>query len=87
LPKEAIAMGQNLLALALDKVDCFVKSCRIRFRFLRSKSDPWIVLAIAPFRIATSSGVNRTYAKIRCMSAITKINFAGVYELLNDLLW
>jgi hypothetical protein len=87
LPKEAIAMGQSLLALVLDKVDCFVKSCRIRFRFLRSKSDPWIVLAIAPFRIATSSGVNRTYAKIRYWSAITKINFAGVYALLNDLLW
>jgi hypothetical protein len=87
LPKEAIAMGQNLLALFSSKVDCFVKSFRIRFRFLRSKSYPWIVLAIAPFRIVTSSGVNRTYAKIRCMSAITKINFAGVYELLNDLLW
>jgi hypothetical protein len=80
-------MGQNLLALSSSKVDCFVKSCRIRFRFLRSKSYPWIVLAIAPFRIATSSGVNRTYAKIRCMSAITKINFADVYAFLNDLLW
>jgi hypothetical protein len=80
-------MGQNLLALSSSKVDCVFKSCRIRVRFLRSKSNPWIVLAIAPFRIATSSGVNRTYAKIRCMSAMTKINFSGVYELLNDLLW
>jgi hypothetical protein len=80
-------MGQNLFALSSSKVDCFVQSCRIRFRFLRSKFDPWIVLAIALFKIATSSGVNRTYAKIRCMSAITKINFAGVYALLNDLLW
>jgi hypothetical protein len=80
-------MGQKLLALSSSKVDCFVKSCRIRVRFLRSKSDPWIVLAIAPFRIATSSGVNRTYAKIRYWSAMTKINFAGVYEFLNDLLW
>jgi hypothetical protein len=80
-------MGQNLLALSSSKVDCFVKSCRIRFRFLRSKSDPWIVLAIAPLRILASSGDDRIYAKIRYRSAIAKINFADVYALLNDLLW
>jgi hypothetical protein len=82
-------MGQKLLALSGSRIGglCFIQYCRVGFRFLRPKFYPWIVLAIAPFRIATSSGVNRTYAKIRCMSAMTKINFAGVYALLNDLLW
>jgi hypothetical protein len=82
-------MSQKLLALSGSRMSgsCFVQYCRVGFRFLRSKFYPWIVLAIAPFRIMTSSGIQRTYAKIRFMSAITKINFADVYELLNDLLW
>jgi hypothetical protein len=82
-------MGQIFLALLSPKIGgtYFVRSCRLGCRFLRPKFYPWIVLAIAPFRIATSSGVDRTYAKIRYWSAMTKINFAGVYELLNDLLW
>ena len=82
-------MGQNLFASFGSRMGglCFIQSCRVGFRFLRPKFYPWIVLAIALFRIATSSGVNRTYAKIRYWSAMTKINFAGVYELLNDLLW
>lgn len=82
-------MGQNFLALFSLKIGgtCFIRSCRLGFRFLRPKFYPWIVLAIAPFRIATSSGVHRTYAKIRYRNAITKINFVDVYALLNDLLW
>jgi hypothetical protein len=82
-------MGQNLFALSGSRMggSCVIQSCRVGFRFLRPKFYPWIVLAIAPFRIATSSGVHRTHARIRCMSAITKINFADVYAFLNDLLW
>lgn len=70
-------------------MDCsyFIKHCSIGFRFLRYKFYPWITLAIAPLKLLATSGVNRTYAKISCMSAMSKIDFAGVYGLMNDLLW
>lgn len=66
---------------------CFLRSSHVRFRFLRYQFSPWIVLAIAPFDLLCSSGVNRTTAKIRCLKAMSKIDFAGVYEFINDLLW
>ncbi len=67
---------------------CYLIQCSyIGFRFLRFKLSPWIILAIAPFKLVFSSGVQRTYEEIRYLSAISKIDFVGVYGLLNDLLW
>jgi hypothetical protein len=66
---------------------CFIQSCYVGFRFLRFKYSPWLTLAIAPFNLLFSSGIQRTYEKIRCMSALSKIDVAGVCELINDLLW
>jgi hypothetical protein len=82
-------MGQNLFALSISRIggSCFIQFCRIGFRFLRPKFYPWIVLAIVPFRIATSSGIDRTYAKIHYWRAMTRINFVAVCKLLDDLLW
>jgi hypothetical protein len=82
-------MGQNLLALSSPRMggSCLIQSCRIGIRFLRRKFYPWIALVIALLGIATASGVHRTYAKIRYRSAMSKINFVAVYELLNELLW
>lgn len=65
----------------------FIKCCYVRFRLLRYKFYPWITLMIAPLKLLKASGVNRTREKIRCMSAMSKIDFAGVYGLLKDLLW
>ncbi|MBD3884620.1 hypothetical protein IFO70_23045 [Phormidium tenue FACHB-886] len=66
---------------------CSIKCCCIGFRFLRYRFYPWITLAIALLNVLTSSGANRAHAKISCMKAMSKINFAGFYGLLNDLLW
>ncbi|KAM3097235.1 hypothetical protein ACKFKG_06015 [Phormidesmis sp. 146-35] len=66
---------------------CFMRSGYVWVRFLRYKLSPWITVAIAPLNLLCSSGVNRVQAKIRCMRAVSKINFAGFYGLINDLLW
>ncbi|MDQ2098942.1 MAG: hypothetical protein QQW96_14990 [Tychonema bourrellyi B0820] len=82
-------MSQNLLISPNSKMGCrcWIKCCWIGLRFLRYKFYPWITLTIAPLKILAASGINRTHEKIRYMSAIGKINFAAVYELLNELLW
>ncbi|NJK27587.1 MAG: hypothetical protein HC925_02155, partial [Coleofasciculaceae cyanobacterium SM2_3_26] len=56
-------------------------------RLLHNSVQPWIVLAIAPFQLLATRGIQRTHAQIRYWVAIAKINFVGVYELLNDLIW
>jgi hypothetical protein len=64
-----------------------IQSCAVGLRFLRIKSYPWTTLAIAPFKLLFSSGSSRIHEKCRCMRAALKIDWAGVYGLLNDLLW
>jgi hypothetical protein len=44
-------------------------------------------LTIAPLKLLFVSKMNRRYEKNRWMSAVSKIDFAGFYGLLNDLLW
>ncbi|MEB3355809.1 MAG: hypothetical protein VKK04_03625 [Synechococcales bacterium] len=66
---------------------CLVQVCCVGFRFLRFKCHPWMALAIAPIHLLSASERQRTVTRIRCMRALSKIDFAGVYELLNDLLW
>lgn len=66
---------------------CFIKCYFVGFRFLRYKFSPWITLAIAPLKLLVASGSDRTYTKISCMRAMSKIDFVGVYGLMNDLLW
>jgi len=59
----------------------------IGLRFLRYKASPLLTLAIAPIKLLSTSEVQRTRERIRYMRAITRIDFVGVYGLLNDLLW
>jgi hypothetical protein len=66
---------------------CLVRSNYVGVRFLRYKLSPWITLAIAPFNLLSSSGMNRIQAKVRCMKAVSNIDLAGFYGLINDLLW
>jgi hypothetical protein len=66
---------------------CLIQCGYIGFRFLRYKYSPWLILAIAQIRLLASSKVQRTREQIRYMRAISRIDFAGVYALLNDLLW
>jgi hypothetical protein len=65
---------------------CLLKYHNIGFRFLRYKCHPMITLVSAAFNVLFSSGVQRTREKIRCISAMSKIDFATVYELLSSLL-
>lgn len=66
---------------------CLIQCGYIGFRFLRYKTSPWLILAIAPIKLIASSKVQRPREQIRYMRAISRINFVGVYTLLNDLLW
>jgi hypothetical protein len=54
---------------------------------LRYKASPWLTLVIAPIKLFASSKAQRTCEQIRCMRAISRINFVSVYEVFNDLLW
>lgn len=89
-------MSQDLLSLTSPKAHsararmsscCLTQYGCIGFRFLRYRCSPWLALAIAPFEVILASGVQRTHARIRCMKAISRIDFTGVYGLLNDFLW
>lgn len=66
---------------------CLIQCCYVGFRFLRYKAFPWVTLAIAPIKLLTASGMNREFIKARCLITLGKINFAAVYEFINDLLW
>lgn len=66
---------------------CLIQCGYIGLRFLRYKVSPWLILAIALIKLLASSKVQRTCEQIRCMRAISRINFVSVYEVLNDLLW
>ncbi len=66
---------------------CLIQRSYIGFRFLRYKASPWLALAIAPIKLLASSKVQRTHEQIRCMRAISRIDFVSAYGLLNDLLW
>ncbi|MGJ3246090.1 MAG: hypothetical protein ACFE0I_08455 [Elainellaceae cyanobacterium] len=87
-------MSQNLpiapkAGKARDRVRsrCFLQCGYVGFRFVRYKCSPWFVLAIAPLTLLFATGVERTRVQIRWFSAIARIDFVRVYELLNDLLW
>ncbi|MBD3886063.1 hypothetical protein IFO70_30665 [Phormidium tenue FACHB-886] len=66
---------------------CIIQSCYVGLRFLRIKSYPWKTLAIVPFKLLLASGTRRTHEKCCYMRAAIEIDWAGVYGLLNDLLW
>lgn len=59
----------------------------IGFRFVRYRCSSWFLLAIALLKLPFVSGAERIHEQIRYFKAIARINFVGVYGLLNDLLW
>lgn len=59
----------------------------IGFQLVRFRCFPWLVLAIAPLKLLFASEVERIHEQVRYFNAITRIDFVGVYGLLNDLLW
>jgi hypothetical protein len=65
----------------------FIRSSAVGLRCLRSGFSPWLMLTIALFTLPFSSGATRVQAKLRYLKAIASINFVGVYNLINDLLW
>lgn len=64
-----------------------LQSIHLGLRFLRCQCFPWFVLAIAPLKLLFVSGVERMHEQLRYFNAIARIDFVGVYGLLNDLLW
>ncbi|WP_245602845.1 hypothetical protein [Gloeothece verrucosa] len=54
---------------------------------MRHQCFPWLVLAISPLKLLFASGVERTHEQVRYFNAIARIDFVGVYGLLDDLLW
>jgi hypothetical protein len=93
---EKLTMSQDSLRLPSPKANsvcagmsflCPVQYGYIGFRFLRYKFSPWCTLAIASLKLLFSSGVQHTHEKICYMKALCKIDFVGVYGLLNELLW
>lgn len=88
-------MNQNLLIIrqagsacaSTRHSHCLLQCSYIGFRFVRYQCSPWLSLAIAPLKLLFVSGMKRTREQIRYFRAIARIDFVGVYSLLNDLLW
>ncbi|WP_199300349.1 hypothetical protein [Trichocoleus sp. FACHB-262] len=87
-------MPQNLLitpkagsACASMRSRCLLQSGYIGLRFMRYQSSPWLGLAIALLKLPRAAGIERTHVRVRYFRAIARIDFVGVYGLLNDLLW
>jgi hypothetical protein len=87
-------MTQNLLltpkagfACASMRPRCLLQYTCVRFRFVRYQCSPWLGLAISLLKLPLTSGVERIHEQIGYFRAIARIDFVGVYGLLNDLLW
>ncbi|MDX2214967.1 MAG: hypothetical protein SFY66_16890 [Oculatellaceae cyanobacterium bins.114] len=84
-------MSQNLLISKADSASmrscCLLQYVHLGFRFVRYQCFPWFVLVIAPLKLLFASRVERMHEQVRYFSAIARIDFVGVYGLLNDLLW
>jgi hypothetical protein len=65
---------------------CWLQCGWVGLRFLRYKAHPWKALVTAAIAL-TSSERDRPEAQIAWMRALLRIDLAGVYSLLNDLLW
>jgi hypothetical protein len=63
------------------------KASLVWFRFFRRKTHFWIALAIAASQFVCSCGTARDREKVRMMLALARINFVGVLEFMNELLW
>ncbi|MEP0821187.1 MULTISPECIES: hypothetical protein [Trichocoleus] len=86
-------MPQNLLITpkadsgASMRSRCLLQFGYIGLRFMRYQSSPWLGLAIALLKLPRAAGVERTHVRVRYFRTIARIDFVGVYGLLNDLLW
>ncbi|WP_219891964.1 hypothetical protein [Chamaesiphon polymorphus] len=85
--EDKIAMSWDIVGWLGANLKCPIACCAIGWRFLRYKFHPWMTLATSPLNILTKSGIDRTHAQNRYLSAIGKINFVNVYALLDNLLW
>jgi hypothetical protein len=84
-------MSQNfLMPNTVSAKKCFWnlrQYVHIGLQWLRFQCFPWLVLAIAPLKLLFASEVERIHEQVRYLNAIARIDFVGVYGLLNDLLW
>jgi hypothetical protein len=46
-----------------------------------------MTLAIVPLKLLYASEAQRTHLQISYLSALIRIDFVGVYGVLNELLW
>jgi len=84
-------MPQNLKIIrkssACTDMAYLLRSGNIGFRLLRYQCFLWFGLAIVQLQLLFASEEERSYLQIRYFRLITRIDFVGVYELVNDWLW
>jgi hypothetical protein len=59
----------------------------IGLRFLQRKCALGLALARLPFDWLCSAKEQRAEVQVRYLSALSQIDFVGLYGVLNDLLW
>jgi hypothetical protein len=69
------------------RISCVLRYSYIGFRFLRYRLSPWSALASASLKLIFVAGSDRTHEQIRCMRAMSKIDFVNFYRAIEDLLW
>jgi hypothetical protein len=60
-------------------------SCKLFWYALRF-TYPWLLLVITLWRIITSTGLNRSRAQVRFWILFSRIDFASLILLANDLI-
>jgi hypothetical protein len=65
-------------------MDC--KSSSVWLRLVRWKLNPWMMLVSSTYGAIAACGVEQDQQKIRFWMALAKINFARVYETINDFM-
>ncbi len=63
------------------------KTSFVWFRFVRRKTYPWVILAVALSKVIYLSGTEQKREKTRVMVALAKLDFGKIYAFMNDLLW
>ncbi|MBD1805007.1 hypothetical protein H6F98_06020 [Microcoleus sp. FACHB-SPT15] len=59
-------------------------SCRLYWRTVRL-TYPWLPLAIALWRMASSTGVQRSRAQVRFWMLLTRIDFANLFAIVSEM--
>ncbi|MBW4551197.1 MAG: hypothetical protein KME35_08825 [Aphanocapsa sp. GSE-SYN-MK-11-07L] len=80
-------MSQVLLTLPHPQMPAAIAEySRNRLSFL-TRCARWMTLAIAPLKLLCVPEAQLTHLQIRYLNAMSRIDFVGVYGVLNESLW